>query len=198
MIIVFNHIMQRVCKHISVHYASNDKSRGNQWFLLSRSGVINIPQMFWVLQEQNVKTFSSAELHDQICKLILVFIVESPKYMIAFAKLHFKAYECTYKYTLCAKKQKRKRNTNRTCYWSFAAWVGVRWKKAQCNACTQRTLCTSNNRTTLPHTARRSNLHHRSPGSCSKCIQSSPTHTNFSYAKNTMCPCAHRLYPGQP
>ncbi len=52
-----------LCKahaNTKVYYTSNDKSGGNQWFLLSPSGVINIPQMFGVLQEQNVKTFSSA------------------------------------------------------------------------------------------------------------------------------------------
>ncbi len=66
-------------------------------------------------------------------------------------------------------------------------------KKSHASTYTQRTLCTSDDRTTL-----RSNLHHRSPGSCSKCIQSSPTHTNGSCAKNTVCPCARCLSPGQP
>lgn len=151
-----------------------------------RSGVINIPQMFWVLQEQNVKTISSAKLHDQICKPILVFIAESHKHIIAIAKLHFKAYKCTYKYTLCAKRDKRGNVTQIARLLKFFCLSGCAMEK---KAYTQRTLCTSNNRTTLPHTAGRSNLHHRSPGSCSKCIQSNPTHTNGSYAKNSMCPC---------
>lgn len=48
---------------------------------------------------------------------ILVFTAESPKSMIANAKLHFKAYESTYMYTLCAKGNKRgNRNTNLTFY----------------------------------------------------------------------------------
>lgn len=48
---------------------------------------------------------------------ILVFTAESPKSMIANAKLHFKAYESTYMYTLSAKGNKRgNRNTNLTFY----------------------------------------------------------------------------------
>lgn len=66
---------------------------GNQWFLLSPPWVINIPEMFWVLPEQNVKDIqlSLTSQNDEMSNLILVFISESWKLFTVLAKLHFKA-----------------------------------------------------------------------------------------------------------
>lgn len=124
-----------------------------------------------------------------MCNTILVFIAESHKMHISLPSSISKLMKALTS-TRCEKKKKTKEETKTQLLLKIFCLSGCATeKKAHAYKCAQSALCTSNDRTTLPHTAGWSKLHHRSPGSCSQCNQSSPTHTNGSNAKNTMCPC---------
>lgn len=163
-----------------------------QWFPLFPPWVINIPEMFRVLQEQNVKDIQLNIPNglNQMTKSVtwFLFLVQIHE---ALAKLHFKA-------QINTEFANKSENTHfALLLMSFCSSGWAVERNARALARTQRTLCTSNDRTAQPHTTGWRNLHHRSPGSCSKCIQSSPTHTKVWCAKNAMWPCAGCLYPGQ-
>lgn len=131
-----------------------------------------------------------AKPNDEICNLILVFISES--LFTTLATLNFKAQISTQ----CANRNKSE-NTHFALLLMSLEWVSSGKKVMRAHTYTENSLYLENERTAQPHTTGWSNLHHRSPGSCSKCIQSGPTHTKVWCAKNAMCPCADCLYPGQ-